>query len=154
MIETPSAALTCDIIAKEVKFFSIGTNDLIQYTLAIDRVNEKIAYLYAPTHPGILRLIKQIIDSGHQTNMWVGMCGEMASEPSFALLLVGMGLDEFSMSAGAIPKIKHLVRSVKLSDAQKIAEHALTLSSAQEIEEYSISKVRELVPDLTEGVYA
>ena len=154
MIETPSAAMTCDLLAKEVKFFSIGTNDLIQYSLAVDRANEKIAYLYAPTHPGVLRLIKQVIDAGHRSNIWVGMCGEMASEPSFALLLLGMGLDEFSMSAGSIPKVKHLIRSVKLSDAQKIAEYALTLPTAKEIETYALAKVKELVPDLADVSYA
>lgn len=154
MIETPSAAMTCDLLAKEVKFFSIGTNDLIQYSLAIDRANERIAYLYAPTHPGVLRLIKQVIDAGHRSNIWVGMCGEMASEPSFALLLLGLGLDEFSMSAGSIPKVKHLIRSVKLSDTQKIAEHALTLPTAKEIEIYALAKVKELVPDLANVSYA
>ncbi|MBI1975939.1 MAG: phosphoenolpyruvate--protein phosphotransferase [Candidatus Omnitrophica bacterium] len=154
MIETPSAAMTCDLLAKEVQFFSIGTNDLIQYSLAIDRANEKIAYLYAPTHPGVLRLIKRIIDIGHQAKIRVAMCGEMASEPRFALLLLGMGLDEFSMSAGSIPKVKHLIRSVRFSDAQEIAERVLTLATSREVEEYVLSKVKELAPDLIEATYS
>lgn len=146
MIEIPSAALTCDILAKEADFFSIGTNDLIQYSIAVDRVNEKIAYLYEPTHPAVLRLIKNIIDSGHRENVWVGMCGEMASEPAFALLLLGMELDEFSVSPAAVPGIKQIIRSVSLKQAKEVVERALTLSTGKEVEDFSRKKLKELVP--------
>jgi phosphoenolpyruvate-protein phosphotransferase (PTS system enzyme I) len=148
MIEVPSAALTADILAREVDFFSIGTNDLIQYSLAVDRVNEKIAYLYEPAHPAVLRLIKNVIYAGHKANIWVGMCGEMAGEPAFTILLLGIGLDEFSTSPVNLPRIKQVIRSVEYKTAQKIAEEAMTLSTGREIEEYAREKLRELVPNL------
>lgn len=148
MIEIPSAALTCDILAKESDFFSIGTNDLIQYSIAVDRVNEKIAYLYEPTHPAILRLIKMIIEAGHKENIWVGMCGEMASEPAYALLLLGLGLDEFSTSMIAISEVKKIIRSVKYSDAKEIVEEALGLSTGKEVEDFAKMKLKKLVPGL------
>jgi phosphotransferase system enzyme I (PtsI) len=150
MIEVPSAALTCDLLAREVRFFSIGTNDLIQYALAVDRVNEKIAYLYEPTHPGILRLLKQIIDAGHAVGIWVGMCGEMAGEPALALLLLGMGLDEFSTSPVQAPLIKKVIRSVERRAVQQIAQEALTLRTAKEIEGFLTAHLRQLVPELVE----
>ncbi len=145
MIEIPSAALTCDILAKEADFFSIGTNDLIQYSIAVDRVNEKIAYLYEPTHPAVLRLIQNIIKSGHKEDVWVGMCGEMASEPAFALLLLGLGLDEFSVSPAAVPMIKRVIRSVTLQQAKDMARKVLTLTTAKDVEEFSKQKLKELV---------
>lgn len=148
MIEIPSAALTCDILAKDVDFFSIGTNDLIQYTLAIDRVNEKIAYLYKPTHPGVLRLIKNIIDAGHKEKIWVGMCGEMAGEPGFGLILLGLGLDEFSMSSVAIPEMKYIIRNVNFKDAKEVAEKALSLPTGEEIEDFVNKRLDELIPGL------
>jgi phosphotransferase system enzyme I (PtsI) len=148
MIEVPSAALTADILAKEISFFSIGTNDLIQYSLAVDRVNEKIAYLYEPAHPAVLRLIKSVIDTGHKSNMWVGMCGEMAGEPAFALILLGLGLDEFSTSPVNIPRIKQVIRSVDYKTAQKIAEEAMLLTTGAEIEEFANLKLRQLVPGI------
>ncbi len=144
MIEIPSAALTCDILAKEADFFSIGTNDLIQYSIAVDRVNEKIAYLYEPAHPAVLRLIKNIIDSGHKEDVWVGMCGEMASEPAFALLLLGLGLDEFSVSPAAVPFIKRVIRSVTLQQAKDVAYRALTLTTGKDVENFSKVKLKEL----------
>jgi len=149
MIEIPSAALTSDILAREVDFFSIGTNDLIQYALAVDRVNEKIAYLYEPAHPAVLRLIKNIIDNGHKEGIWVGMCGEMAGEPALALLLLGLGLDEFSVSPIVLPEIKRVIRSVTLTEANKIAKEALTLSTGKEVEDFVKRKLRHLVPELT-----
>jgi phosphoenolpyruvate-protein phosphotransferase (PTS system enzyme I) len=134
MIEVPSAALIADILASKVDFFSIGTNDLIQYSLAVDRVNEKIAYLYEPAHPGVLRLIKNIIDAGHGKGIWVGMCGEMAGEPRFVPLLLGLGLDEFSVPAPYLLKIKKIIRSVKHVEAKELAQQALGLSTGREIE--------------------
>ena len=144
MIEVPSAAMTADILAKEVKFFSIGTNDLIQYSIAVDRTNEKVAYLYEPAHPGVLRLIKNIIDAGHNAGIWVGMCGEMSGEPSFSLILLGLGLDELSMPPTMIPEIKQIIRSITLSRAKQIAEEALTLSTAIEVEDFTHRKLKEL----------
>lgn len=150
MIEVPSAALTCDLLAHEVKFFSIGTNDLIQYALAVDRVNEKIAYLYEPTHPGVLRLIKHIIDGGHAAKLWVGMCGEMAGEPALALWLLGMGLDEFSVSPAQVPVIKKLVRAVEFPKAQAIAQEALTLKTGKEVGDFLGAHLRQLGPEFAE----
>ncbi len=148
MIEVPSAALTADILAKEISFFSIGTNDLIQYSLAVDRVNEKIAYLYEPAHPAVLRLIKNVIETGHRQDIWVGMCGEMAGEPAFALILLGLGLDEFSTSPVNIPRIKQIIRSVDYKTAQKLAEEALELATGAEVEEFANLKLRQLVPNV------
>ncbi|MFC1703162.1 phosphoenolpyruvate--protein phosphotransferase [Candidatus Omnitrophota bacterium] len=148
MIEVPSAALTADILAKEADFFSIGTNDLIQYALAIDRTNEKIAYLYEPAHPAVLKLVKAIIDAGHAANIWVGMCGEMTGEPALALLLLGLGLDEFSMPSVIVPQIKQMVRTVSYKQAQKVAQKALTLSTGKEVEEFSDSQLRKLAPEI------
>ena len=148
MIEVPSAAITADLIAKEADFFSIGTNDLIQYSIAVDRTNEKVAYLYEPSHPAVLRLIKNIIDSGHRNNIWVGMCGEMSGDPMFALILLGMGLDEFSMPSRMILPIKQLVRCINMDDARKITEAALDLSTGKEVDEFSNKKLKELAPEV------
>lgn len=150
MIEVPSAAITSEILAKEADFFSIGTNDLIQYSLAVDRVNEKIAYLYEPTHPAVLSLIKNVIQNGHKENIPVAMCGEMAGDISLTIILLGLGLDEFSTSPIAVPEVKKIVRSVNYFDARDIAEKALTFDTGREIQEYAKKKLRELVPDLAE----
>lgn len=150
MIEVPSAALTCDLLAKEAKFFSIGTNDLIQYALAVDRVNEKIAYLYEPAHPAVIRLLKQILDAGHQAGIWVGMCGEMAGEPALALLLLGLGLDEFSVSPIQVPLIKKVIRAVEYHTAQTIAQQAMQFQTGKEVEAFLLSHLRQLVPDVVE----
>jgi phosphoenolpyruvate-protein phosphotransferase (PTS system enzyme I) len=145
MIEVPSAAITADILSREADFFSIGTNDLIQYSLAVDRVNEKVAYLYEPAHPAVLRLIKNIIDAAHNANIKVGMCGEMAGEPGFALLLLGLGLDEFSTPPQVIPELKYLIRLVSFKHAQEIAHAALKLSTGKEVADFSQSQLNEIL---------
>ena len=136
MIEVPSAALVADILAKKSAFFSIGTNDLIQYTLAVDRGNEKVAYLHQPFHPAVLRLIKATIEAGRAAGISVGMCGEMASDPYAALVLMGLGLDEFSMSSVSIPEIKRLLRGADSGEAASLAREVLSMESAAEIERY------------------
>jgi phosphotransferase system enzyme I (PtsI) len=136
MIEIPSAALCSDQLAKEVDFFSIGTNDLIQYTLAVDRGNEQVAPLYDPFHPAILRLIRMTIDAAQREGIWVGSCGEMSSNPLCALLLVGLGIDELSMGALAIPEIKRLIRQIRLPDARRVVEDIYSLRSSGEIHDY------------------
>ncbi len=145
MIEVPSAAITADLLAKEADFFSIGTNDLIQYALAVDRANEKVAYLYEPAHPAVLRMIKSIIEAAHANNIWVGMCGEMASDEIFTLVLLGMGLDEFSLSALAIPQIKYIIRAVNFEDARLAAEQALKLPTTKEVENFMRIKLKEIL---------
>ena len=134
MIEVPSAAFTSDILARRVSFFSIGTNDLIQYLIAVDRENERIAYLYEPFHPGVLRLLKTVIDNAHAAGIPVGMCGEMAADPYAAVVLLGLGLDGFSMSAIAIPEIKRIIRSVTLAEAEELAGSVLELKSQREVD--------------------
>jgi phosphoenolpyruvate-protein phosphotransferase (PTS system enzyme I) len=150
MIEIPSAALTADALAKRVQFFSIGTNDLIQYTLAVDRLNEKIAHLYEPTNPSILRLIKMTADAAHNAGIWCGVCGEMAGDPLMIPLLLGLGVDELSVTPASVPQIKYLIRRVKMSEAKEIAAAALQSESAEEILDRSQALVRSVAPSLFE----
>ncbi len=145
MIEVPSAAMTADFLATEADFFSIGTNDLIQYSLAVDRANEKVAYLYEPAHPAVLRLIKNIIDAAHNEGIRVGMCGEMSSEAAFILILLGLGLDEFSVPPSVIPEVKYIVRSINYTQAQEIAKQSLRLSTGKEVVEFSNAKLKEIL---------
>ncbi len=136
MIEIPSAAITADILAKEADFFSIGTNDLCQYSLAVDRMNENVSYLYNPMHPGVLRLIKNVIETGHEAGIKVGMCGEMASNVESAAVLLGLGLDEFSMAPSSIPYIKKAICNLTFEKAGDIAENVLKISDAAQIRIY------------------
>ena len=143
MVETPSAAVNAKFLAKEVDFFSIGTNDLTQYTLAVDRGNELISHLYNPISPSVLSLIKQVIDASHAEGKWTGMCGELAGDERATVLLLGMGLDEFSMSAISVPRIKKLIRNVNYQDAKLLAEKALQQPTAAEIERLVIDFLAE-----------
>jgi len=145
MIEIPSAAITADIIAKEVDFFSIGTNDLCQYTIAVDRMNQAVSYLYDPFNPAILRLVKQVIQaSENQPGLFTGMCGEMAGDPLATLLLLGLGLHEFSMSALSIPQVKKIIRNVRYQDAKKIAAEALTLETGVAVMAHVLESMKKL----------
>ena len=134
MIETPAAAVMAHHLAKEVDFFSIGTNDLTQYTLAVDRGNEMISAMYNPLSPSVLTLIKMVIDASHDNGKWTGMCGELAGDERATLLLLGMGLDEFSMSAISVPRIKKLIRNTNFEDVKAMADQALSYATAAEIE--------------------
>lgn len=141
MVEIPSTAVMADIFAKEVDFFSIGTNDLIQYTMAADRMNEKVSYLYQPYNPAILRLIQMVIKAAHQEQKWVGMCGEMAGDEHAVPLLLGLGLDEFSMSATSILKTRALLKQLSVPEMQTLATEALQLATAEEV----LEKVKQAV---------
>jgi len=152
MIEVPSAAITANLIAPHVDFFSLGTNDLVQYTLAVDRVNERVAYLYEPTHPAIVKLIKNTIDIGHEHGIWVGVCGEMAANPLMAPLLMGLGLDEFSMSPSAVPMVKDVIRSLKFLEAEELAKAVLKSESATEVLELCRTLIEKVSPDILELV--
>ncbi len=143
MVELPSAVFCADLLAEEVDFFSIGTNDLIQYSLAIDRVNDHVAYLYTPFHPGILRAVKIVIDAGKQANISVSMCGNMASEPLLIPILIGLGLDVLSMASGSIPTVKALIKTFNMEEARIIAEQALALRTALEVENLVREKLGE-----------
>ncbi len=133
MIEIPSAAISADALAREVDFFSIGTNDLIQYTIAVDRVNERIAHLYEPTHPAVLRLLKMIADAAHANDIWVGVCGEMARDVATIPILVGLGMDELSVGATSVPRVKMAVRSLAMPECQQLVNEVLQLQTSSEI---------------------
>ncbi|HJW39330.1 MAG TPA: phosphoenolpyruvate--protein phosphotransferase [Candidatus Udaeobacter sp.] len=133
MVEIPSAAICASVLAPEVDFFSIGTNDLIQYALAVDRVNEKIAHLYQPTHPAVLRLLKMIADAGHANNIWVGVCGEMAGDIALVPLLLGLGVDELSTAAILVPRVKRAVQSLGIPECRELVEETFKLNTASEI---------------------
>lgn len=141
MVEIPATAVMADIFAKEVDFFSIGTNDLIQYTMAADRMNEKVSYLYQPYNPAILRLIQMVIKAAHKEQKWVGMCGEMAGDEFAVPLLLGLGLDEFSMSATSILKTRSLLKQLSATEMQALAAQALQLATAEEV----LEKVKQAV---------
>ena len=150
MIETPSAAIVAESLAKRLKFFSIGTNDLIQYSLAVDRMNEKIAHLYEPTHPAIVRLIKLTVDAAHSNKIPVSVCGEMASDPVLAPLLLGLGVDELSAASPLVPAVKYVIRRMKMDEAAKLAEFALGCESSADILERCQDFARQIAPSLFE----
>ena len=147
MIEVPSAVIIADELAKEVDFFSIGTNDLIQYALAIDRINERVTYLYEPLHPAVLRLIKQVIDVGHDAGVRVAMCGEMAGEPAYIMILLGLEIDELSMNPLAIPRVKKIIQESTLKESKALLEKVMTFSSAAAIREFVGNYMRERFPE-------
>ncbi|MDI6761545.1 MAG: phosphoenolpyruvate--protein phosphotransferase [Thermodesulfobacteriota bacterium] len=136
MIEIPSASVTADILAREVDFFSIGTNDLIQYALAVDRINEHVSYLYEPLHPAILRIVRSVVQSARNAGIPLAICGEMASEPAYVLVLLGLGLEEFSMNPIAIPKVKKFLRMAKAIETRSMTERLFQFSTASEIKRY------------------
>ncbi|MBW1971764.1 MAG: phosphoenolpyruvate--protein phosphotransferase [Deltaproteobacteria bacterium] len=148
MIEVPSASIIADILAKHVDFFSIGTNDLIQYTLAIDRINELVSYLYDPLHPSVLRLIKNIVNAAHSRNIEVGLCGEMASEPIYTLVLLGLGIDSLSMNPIAIPKIKRIIRRSTFREAKRLLDIVFKCNNAKEAEEIIRKEMIKRFPDI------
>ncbi|MBZ0251704.1 MAG: phosphoenolpyruvate--protein phosphotransferase, partial [Candidatus Methylomirabilis sp.] len=147
MVETPAAAILAREFAREVDFFSIGTNDLIQYCLAIDRVNEHVAYLYEPLHPAVLRLLKAIVDAGHEGGIPVAMCGEMAGEPLHALVLLAMGFDVLSMDALSVPRVKKIVRQASMTDAKALLKEVLTLRTATEVNAAVRRRMHQLFPE-------
>ena len=146
MLEIPSSAVMADVFAKEVDFFSIGSNDLIQYLFAADRGNSRVAYLYQELHPAVLRLVKKVIDAAHAEGKWVSMCGEMASNPLATPLLMGMGLDEFSMNSSSILHIRSLINQLNTRKLQPLIHKALNAATADEVEGY----IRQAVPQATE----
>ena len=149
MIEIPSAVMIADALARRLKFLSLGTNDLIQYTLAVDRMNEKVAHLYEPTHPAILRLIKATVEAAHRNNIWVGVCGEMAGDPVMTPLLLGLGVDELSTAPSLVPPVKFLIRRLKLDEAKSLAEFALNCESGAEI----LARAQSLAHDVAPGLF-
>lgn len=146
MIEVPAAVVIADKLAREVDFFSIGTNDLIQYSLAIDRSNERLTYLYEPLHPAVLKLVKSVVDTAHEAGIRVSMCGEMAGDPMCTLILLGMELDELSMNHLAVPRIKKIIRESKLEESKLLLEKAMSFNMASEVREYVQNYMKERFP--------
>jgi phosphotransferase system enzyme I (PtsI) len=148
MIEVPSAAIIADILAKEVKFFSIGTNDLLQYLMAVDRGNERIAHLHDPSNPAVVRILKSIIDAAHAEGIWVGICGELAGDIEYTPLLIGLGVDELSASGALVPRVKKAIRSLDVPSCREVVAHALSGARASEIYARSTGLARIRYPDL------
>lgn len=153
MIEVPSAVIMAEVLARHVDFFSIGTNDLIQYALAIDRINEHVAYMYQPFHPAILKMIQHVVEMAKNAGISVSLCGEMASDPLCISVLLGLGLDVLSMNARTIPVIKNIVRQLSMEQARVDFEKVICLSTANEVREYILSRTRELFPELAQTGY-
>jgi phosphotransferase system enzyme I (PtsI) len=148
MIEIPSAAISADLLAREVDFFSIGTNDLIQYALAVDRVNERIAHLYEPTHPAVLRLLKMTADAAHANDIWVGVCGEMAGDIALIPLLLGLGMDELSAGATLVPRVKRAVQSLAIAECRQLVDETLKLQTPSEILDRCLELANQRYGDL------
>jgi phosphoenolpyruvate-protein phosphotransferase (PTS system enzyme I) len=148
MIEVPAAAIMAEQFAAEVDFFSIGTNDLVQYTMAVDRGNTSVASLFQPFNPAVLRMIRLVVDAAHRRNIWVGICGEMAGDPLATVLLVGLGMDELSVIPPVLPEIKKIVRSITFKDARRVAEKVLSMNSEEEIREYLSLVIKNKVPEI------
>ncbi|OYW05518.1 MAG: phosphoenolpyruvate--protein phosphotransferase, partial [Acidobacteria bacterium 37-71-11] len=148
MIEVPAAAMIAEHLAREVDFFAIGTNDLTQYTLAVDRGNEQVANLFRPFHPAVLRLVERVISVGARAGIPVSLCGEMAADPLAVPVLVGLGLKEFSMHPPALPLARSLIRALSFREARKMAQKALALATAKEIEEYLLEQLSGLLSHL------
>jgi len=150
MIEVPSAVVMAADLAREVSFFSIGTNDLIQYTLAVDRGNERISHLYNNYHPSVLRLVKETVEVGHKNDIWVSICGEMASDLLLVPFLVGLGLDELSVAVATIPGVKKLIRSVRFNSMRRLADEIVTCSTAQDVEDQLKDFMHKELPKFSE----
>jgi phosphotransferase system enzyme I (PtsI) len=148
MIETPSAALTASTLARDVDFFSVGTNDLTQYTLAVDRGNELVSTLYSSADPAVLRLLRTVIQDAHKSQIELHICGEMASEPEYIMLLLGMGVRTMSLAPPMIPEIKQIIRSVKMEDCNKIARQTLTMNSERQISNFLRDAARKVLPEV------
>lgn len=151
MIEIPSAVMIADSLARRASFFSIGTNDLIQYTLAVDRLNERVAHMYEPTHPALLKLIQMTVDAAKRHKIWTGVCGEMAGDPALVPLLIGLGVEELSVAPPMLPQIKHLIRHVKLSEARELADFALEAEASMDVLVRARAFVQRVVPGLFES---
>jgi len=151
MIEVPSAAMIADKLAPHVDFFSLGTNDLVQYSLAVDRSNPDIAYLYQPSHPSIIRMMQHVVHAAYAHGKWVGICGEMASEPLLAPLVLGLGIHELSMSPVAIPAVKQLVRRVRMHEAEALVDQAVRCGSAEEVLGLCREFLRRVAPEMLTG---
>jgi phosphotransferase system enzyme I (PtsI) len=148
MVEVPAAAVIADNLAREVDFLSIGSNDLIQYLLAVDRDNELVADLFQEFHPSVVRFVRRIIERGSKGKVWVGMCGEMAGHPLATILLLGLGLQEFSVNPNVLPEIKKIIRSIHYSEAVEAAKKCLEMGTAEEIKEYLDRLLRTKFPDI------
>ena len=147
----PSTAVMANVFAREAAFFSIGTNDLVQYTLAVDRTNERVANLYAPCHPAVIKLIRDVIRAGRHYQIPVSCCGESAGDPEFALLLMGLGLRTLSMTSSSIPVMKRLVRSVSMTQCERLAKKASTLDSDAAVSAYLRDRARKIIPEAFDG---
>jgi phosphotransferase system enzyme I (PtsI) len=148
MIEVPSAAIMAESLAREVDFFSVGTNDLLQYLMAVDRGNERIAHLHDPSNPAVIRVLKMIVDAAHKAGIWVGVCGELAGDIEYTPMLVGLGFDELSASAAVVPRVKKAIRSLDLPSCRNLVEESLAGHHAAEIYARTTGLARTRYPDL------